>query len=117
MLALKQKGFWFTNYLGLRLTRNKELTSKNNEIIYEESIMARELLSEDQLRRLLNDELSKHEECKDCKFSGIMGLQEEDEICCNWSEPYLNCSGQPADICLPIANQIIAGARKKYNLR
>ena len=79
--------------------------------------MSRELVSEEELRAWLDAQIQEHEECSDCHFGGIMALRGTDDTGCNWSEPVLSCSGQPADICVPIARHVLAEAREKYNLK
>ncbi len=79
--------------------------------------MGRTVLSEEELILLLNGELSKHEECNDCHFIGIVKLRNYDEGGCNWSSVNLRCSGIPADICKPTADEIICEAKTKYNIR
>jgi hypothetical protein len=78
--------------------------------------MAREIVSEQQFRGWMNAQMQRHEECSDCHFGRIMKLQGTDETGCNWSEPVLGCSGQPTGVCLPIAQQVLAQGRAKFNL-
>ena len=78
--------------------------------------MSRQTVIDSELVEIINSELSKHEECKNCRISGIMSA-EEDETGCNWSEPVIRCSGTPAEVCLPIASDIINRARKEFNLK
>lgn len=78
--------------------------------------MNRKIVSEKELRAWMDAEIQKHDECADCRFGGIMPLQGTDDSGCNWSEPGLNCSGQPANICLPIARKVVAEARLRFNL-
>jgi hypothetical protein len=73
-------------------------------------------VSEQDLRKWLDTQIQKHEECADCHFGGIMRLRGTDGAGCNWSEPVLSCSGQPAKICVPIAARVLAEARDKFNL-
>lgn len=79
--------------------------------------MARVSVSQDQLLNWINAELSKHEECGDCRVTSIIRLKGEDEDGCNWSSVNLRCSGVPADICYPVANQVIAEAKMKFNAK
>ena len=78
--------------------------------------MARTVVSENELRKWLDAQIQKHEECAGCHFGGIMRLRRTDDTGCNWSDPVLTCSGQPARICVPIAAQVLAEARQKFNL-
>jgi len=78
--------------------------------------MNRQFVDEKWLRDYLNDEIHWHKECEPCQFGGIMRLRETDESGCNWFPPYLRSSGQPSEICLPIAQRVVAEAMKKYNL-
>lgn len=79
--------------------------------------MSRQLVSEKELRAWLDTGIQKQEECADCLFGVIMALRGTDDTGCNWSEPVLACSGQPTDICLPIARRVIAEARAQFNLK
>ena len=78
--------------------------------------MARQIVSEEELRNWMDAEIKKHDVCADCHFGGIMELQGTDATGCNWSEPMLSCSGQPTAICVPVARRVIAEARKRFNL-
>ncbi len=78
--------------------------------------MSRTLVSEQELRNWLDVQIQKHEECADCRFGGIMRLRGTDDSGCNWSEPMLICSGQPAKICVPIGARVLAEACEKFNL-
>jgi|GEM_PF-391667 len=78
--------------------------------------MPRTLVSEPELREWLDSQIQKHEECADCRFGGIMRLRGADDAGCNWSEPVLRCSGQPARLCVPIAIRVLTEARDKFNL-
>ena len=80
--------------------------------------MERKIVSEEELISILNGELSKFGECKDCQFYHVSKLQESDNDGCNWSsEVMLRCSGVPVKICQKFAHRIINEARKKYNLK
>lgn len=80
--------------------------------------MEREEVSRDELLKILNEELSKYEECEDCKFSRVVQLARPDSEGCNWSNRlYLRCSGRPSKLCEPFAQNVINEARKKYNLK
>ena len=65
----------------------------------------------------LNAEIHKYEECAPCQIEGIMRLRGTDESGCNWSGPGLRSSGQHSDVCLPIAERVVAEAMKKFNLK
>lgn len=78
--------------------------------------MAKNIISEDELRDWINAKMHEHDECQKCEVRGIMKLRELDESGCNWSYPTVRCSGQPADICKEIAGQIINEARSRFNL-
>lgn len=79
--------------------------------------MSRKLVSKEELRAWLDTQIQEHEECADCHFGGIMALRGTDATGCNWSEPVLTCSGQPAGICEPFARRVLAEAREKFNLK
>ncbi len=59
--------------------------------------MARELVSKRELIRILNNELSKYEECEDCHFDGVMKYEEEEGDGCNWlgANVKFRCNGEP----------------------
>ena len=78
--------------------------------------MPRTVVSEQELRQWLDAQIHKHEECVDCHFGGIMRLRGTDDTGCNWSDPVLTCSGQPVNICVPIAAKVLAEARQQFNL-
>lgn len=76
-----------------------------------------ETVSQDELLEWINLELSKYEECNDCRVTSVVRLKGEDENGCNWSSKNLNCSGIPADVCSPVANKVIAHAKMRFNLK
>ena len=77
----------------------------------------RQLVSEERLRDYLNTEIHKHEECAPCQIGGITRLRGTDESGCDWSPPRLRFSGQPSEVCLPIADRVVVEAMKKFNLK
>jgi hypothetical protein len=79
--------------------------------------MSRQIVDEKWLRDYLNTEIHRYKECTPCQFGGIMRLRGTDESGCNWSFPYLRSSGQPSEVCLPIAQRVVADAMKKFNLK
>ncbi len=80
--------------------------------------MPRELVSAEQLQQILNDELhAAYEDYEDCQFEGIMALRGTDEDGCNWSDPGLQCSGMPAEVCAGAARAVVVKIRAQYNLR
>ena len=79
--------------------------------------MSRRQIADDELLKYLNEELSKHGECADCRFEHVRKLGGIDSEGCNWLEPNLRCSGVPADVCTPVALQVIREARSIYNLK
>lgn len=78
--------------------------------------MSRKLVTESELFFHLNEEIHNHDVCADCRFEHVT-LQEADLQGCNWAEPILRCSGQPASICLPAARQIVDAARAQFNIK
>lgn len=78
---------------------------------------SRHLVTSEWLRNYLNTGIHRYEECAPCQFGRIMRLQETDESGCNWSPPYLRSSGQPSEVCLPIAQRVVAEAMKKFNIK
>ncbi len=81
--------------------------------------MARELVSKRELIRILNNELSKYEECKDCHFIGIVKYEEEEGDGCNWlgANVKFRCSGEPDERCRPYISRVLSEAGKKYNIK
>jgi len=79
--------------------------------------MERQVISKEKLISILNDELSKHEECAECKFeTKVVKLKKIDEAGCNWSTLGLRCSGVSADVCSRTVQKIVYDARTKYNV-
>lgn len=78
--------------------------------------MDKQIVSEKELLGWLNAELSKHDECDDCRFTSIMRLRGTDADGCNWSPPNLRCSGRPFDPCAAIANELVVQAHARFNL-
>ncbi len=80
--------------------------------------MARELVSKRKLIHILNNELSKYEECKDCQFDSIMKYEKKDEDGCNWlgANVKYKCSGEPDERCKPFISRVLSEAGKKYNI-
>lgn len=78
--------------------------------------MNRKLVSQEKLLEWMNKELAKHEDCEDCRFIGVMGLQDKDSDGCNWSPGYIRCRGVSSEICKPFASRVTAEAQKRFNL-
>ena len=76
----------------------------------------RKLVSEEELLKLLNSQLAEDEDCRDCRFTSIERLAEEDKDGCNWYMATLRCSGVPGQVCMPTATRIVARAKEKYNV-
>ncbi len=79
--------------------------------------MTRELVSAEQLQQILNDEFHTYEDYEDCQFGGIMALRGTDEDGCYWSDPGVQCSGMPAEVCAGAARAVLVKIRAEYNLR
>jgi hypothetical protein len=81
--------------------------------------MARELVSKRELIRILNNELSKYEECEDCHFDGVMKYEEEEGDGCNWlgANVKFRCSGEPDERCRPFISRVLSAAGKQYNIK
>ena len=81
--------------------------------------MERQYIYKGELLSILNGELLKFEECRDCFFDGILELQEEDEDGCNWlgANVKLNCSGMPVEFYRSVVSEVLSEAGKRYNLR
>ena len=79
--------------------------------------MARTIVDSSELKRLMTEELQAMEDdYKDCRFGGIMKLQEPDEHGCNWSLPMIRCSGIPAAVCEAAAAIVTKDFQAKYNI-
>ena len=79
--------------------------------------MERKFISVEELLSILNSELSKYEEFKNCRFENPpMKLLIPDEDGCNWSTIQIRYEGVSAEAGRPIVERIIARARKKYNI-
>jgi hypothetical protein len=79
--------------------------------------MERQVISKEKLISILNEELSKHEECADCQFeTRIVKLKKVDEAGCNWTTLGLKCSGLTVDACSRTVQQIVSDARNRYNI-
>lgn len=76
--------------------------------------MQRTLIGAGALRAWLNTELKMLDKCANCEFDEIMLIQSVDDSGCNWSDPWLRCSGQPAAICGPLAQKVVADARARF---
>jgi hypothetical protein len=81
--------------------------------------MARELVSKRELIRILNNELSKYEECKDCHFDGVMKYEKEKGNGCNWlgANVKFRCSDKPDKRCQPFISKVLSEAGKQYNIK
>lgn len=78
----------------------------------------RRLVTEEELVRILNKQLAKHENSKGYSFmEGITRLADPDEDGCNWSEVAVRGSGVPVKAIIPTADRIIAEVKKKFNLK
>jgi hypothetical protein len=80
-------------------------------------IMARQELTEQALLNNLNQQLSAHDTCSDCRFTSIGRIRDTDESGCNWSQANLQCSGQPVAVCRQAADHVISTARAIFNLK
>ncbi len=88
------------------------------ENIYKGTIM-RKLVFKDDLLFILNSKLSKHEECENCMFMGILELDEENEDGCNWIGAKLDlmCGDKPSEKCRPFVSKVLSEAGMKYNIK
>lgn len=77
--------------------------------------MPREIVSAEKLLEIINAELAKHDVCDGCRITNVQA-HEQDEEGCNWSSSNLQCSGVPAEVCLPVAHHVVRTMRGKYNL-
>ena len=79
--------------------------------------MNKQIVSVDELIAILNEELSKFDECEGCRYTNsVTRLRETDPNGCNWSSVTLQCSGVSSKPCKPISLEIIYKAKQKYNL-
>ena len=80
--------------------------------------MERNIIPEEELISILNKELSKYEECENCRINGVIKLAEEDRDGCNWSRAgvKLHCSGGGVGICESFASKVIYKVGEKYNV-
>ena len=69
----------------------------------------------DELLKVINAEMSRHDVCDDCKVTSLM-RHEEDPNGHNWTGFNLQCSGVPSEPCLPTARRAVQAIREKYNL-
>ena len=78
--------------------------------------MAQQVISEEKLIALLNSELHKTADYRDCRFTGVQRLAKPDENGCNWSHVGITCSGVPASICTSDAVILQESIKSKYNV-
>ena len=78
--------------------------------------MARTKVSEDDLLKWLNAQLAEYEDYRNCSFTSIMRLAEEDKSGCNWSMANVRCSGVSAKVCEPEVIRIVTEATKRFNV-
>lgn len=63
--------------------------------------MPRKFLEASELVALLNIELGKHEECKDCRFGQIVLLLEPDSEGCIGQNPFFDAAANPLSFAHP----------------
>jgi len=79
--------------------------------------MERILVSVEELLFILNDELSKYEEFRNCRFENPpTKLLIPDEDGCNWSTIHIRYKGVSTEVGRPVVERIVTQARKKYNI-
>lgn len=78
--------------------------------------MERELVSEEELLKWMNYELSKHEKCNGCRFISVVRLRGKDKHGCNWSSVNVHCSGTPSEVCFPVTSRVASQAKERFNL-
>lgn len=79
--------------------------------------MERQVITEIELIEWMNSELHKEDDFKDCKFTSVLRLADDDEIGCNWSDPNIRCSGITEPICQEKAAQIFSKAREMFSIK
>ena len=77
--------------------------------------MDKQKVTREKLLKILNDELSKYDDCIDCHFTAISQHAPDSEGR-NWFEYTIGCSGRPTELCVPIAAKIVSEMRNKYIL-
>ena len=75
----------------------------------------RRIVSEEELISWMNEQLHIEEDYRDCQFTSVYKLADQDSEGVNWSTPRLRCSGAPASICTARASVIEVEARAKFN--
>jgi len=78
--------------------------------------MEKTIVSQEYLLSWMNSQIAKYDKCTNCHFTSILILSERDEGGCNWSSVNLRCSGDPIDVCRPIAQRVVDEAKKKFNV-
>jgi hypothetical protein len=104
-------------YWGIIERREARCGSQGNETSKKGIFMERKEVSEEELLMLLNAELSKHNEMNQVVFTSIERLAEPDGAGCNWAKAHVKSSRVPHYVAAPVTGQIVAEARKKYNLK
>ena len=78
--------------------------------------MEREVISETELVRIINDNLAATEAASECKFSGVYTLREPNENGCNWSVGVFRRGNTPVEICGPVVARVTRELQGKYNI-
>ena len=82
-------------------------------------MIEKQLVSGEQLVRIINDRLHEYDDCRECYIKGeVASLRHPDSDGCNWSRDLeLRCSSRSGGICREIAINIINEVARKYNLK
>ena len=80
--------------------------------------MTRQLISRDDLHRILNEQLRERDPCGECRFTQSPNpLREPDQSGCNWSQDLILRYGQNGgDSCARAASQTISEVAAHFNL-
>jgi len=76
----------------------------------------REVVTKKALCEWMTAEMRKHKGCEGCRVDGVYRLQEPDADGCNWSPGHYNMGGAPEQVAGPVAREVFAAARAKFNL-
>jgi hypothetical protein len=72
--------------------------------------------SQEDLCRLINEELARFAACRDCRVVALRKLPEARQDGCNWDAHALGARHQFAGACLPVFARTIIEFQAQYNL-
>jgi len=80
--------------------------------------MDRTIVAKEELQDWMTARIRTEEGCEECRFGGLMPLQDPDETGCNWSERVtLRATDVPPVIREQAFAKIMTEARSKFNIR